>query len=259
MEITVNGIKLFYEDRGAGVPLVLVHAFPLSGALWQAQLDALSDTYRVIVPDMRGFGRSDSPPGPYPMETYADDLAALLDALGLDQVVLGGLSMGGYTAFAFVRRYAARLRGLILADTRASADTEEVRANRESNAQMVEQQGSGAMAEVMVPKLLSPAAAPELQSHVRHLIETTSPQGIAGALRGMGLRPDSTDLLPTIMVPTLVIVGAEDALTPPQEMRTLHQAIAGSQMVEVPNAGHAACLENPSDFNAALRAFLQNV
>ncbi len=259
MEQTINGVRLFYEDRGVGLPVLLVHAFPLSGALWQAQLDELSKTYRVIVPDMRGFGRSDAPPGPYPMETYADDLAHLLDALGLEQVVLGGVSMGGYTAFAFVRHHAARLSGLILADTRATADTDAVKATRETNAQMVEQQGSGTMADMMVPKLLSPAASPDLQSHVRRIIEDNPPQGIAGALRGMALRPDSTDLLAGITVPTLVIVGAQDTLTTPEDMRGLHQSIAGSRMVEIPDAGHAACLENPTDFNAALRAFLADM
>ncbi len=256
MEATVNGIKLHYEEHGQGVPVMLVHAFPLSGVMWQTQCAALEGNYRCIVPDMRGFGRSDMPPGPITMEQCADDLAGLLDVLGIERVVLGGLSMGGYIAFAFLRRYAGRVRALVLADTRTAADTEEGRAGRETNAQIAETQGASAIADMMIPILLSPTAPPALQAQMRSMIEDNQPQGIAAALRGMALRPDSADLLPHIQVPTLIVCGQEDTLTTPAEMRTMHAAIPGSQFVEIAGAGHAANLEQPEAFNKALLVFL---
>lgn len=259
MEATINGVKISYEDQGQGPAVLLVHAFPLSGEMWQQQVFALSRQYRIIVPDMRGFGNSDVPPGPYPMETFADDVAGLLDTLGIEKVVLGGLSMGGYISLAFVRRHAARLRGLILADTRATADTDEGKASRETNAQMVEAQGAGAIADKMVPNMLSPSTPPEQQTYLRSIIERNTPQGIAAALRGMALRPDSSDLLPTIKVPTLVIVGEDDMLSSPDEVRGLHMAIPGSRMVEIGRAGHVANVDNPEAFNRALLGFLQTI
>jgi pimeloyl-ACP methyl ester carboxylesterase len=259
MEAQVNGIKLHYEDHGQGKAVLLVHAFPLAGAMWQQQVAALKGQYRLIVPDMRGFGASEGTPGPTTMETFADDLAALLDTLGIDKVVLGGLSMGGYISFAFLRRHADRLRGLILCDTRATPDTPEGKENRETTAQMVENEGARAIADKMLPVMLSPAAPDDLKTSVRGLIEQNSPQGIAAALRGMALRPDSSDLLPTIKVPTMVVVGSQDVLSTPKELHGLQAAIPGSRFVELGGAGHVANLENPEAFNDSVRDFLAQV
>lgn len=252
-------IHIHYEDHGQGTPVLFVHGFPLSGAMWDQQVAALAPHYRVIVPDLRGFGKSEVPAGPYTMETFADDLAALLDTLSIDKVVLAGLSMGGYISFAFLRRYAARLRGLILCDTRATPDTDEARANREVNAQMVESQGASTIADKMLPNMLAPTASPDLQAHLRAMMTANQPAGIAAALRGMALRGDSTDLLASIAVPTLLIVGSQDVLSPPQEMQGLQVYIPGSKLVEVPGAGHVANLDNPDAFNAAVLEFLEGI
>jgi len=259
METYINGVKLYYEDEGKGTPVVLVHGFPLNGEMWRRQVEALVPAYRVIVPDMRGFGRSEILEGPSPMETFADDLAGLLDVLSIDRAVVGGLSMGGYISFAFLRRHPERLRGLIFANTRATADNEAARAKREPTAQLVETEGVGALADSMIPKLLSDSALEELRGHVWRIIEQNQPAGLAAAVRGMAMRPDSSELLADIKVPVLVVASEHDALSPPAEMRTLHDAIAGSRWVEVPAAAHASNIENPAAFNAALLAFMQGV
>ncbi len=256
MQATVNGITLNYEDRGQGLPLLLIHGFPLSNAMWQQQIEALSASYRVIAPDLRGFGTSDITPGPYPMETFANDLVALLDTLAIEQAVLCGLSMGGYISFAFLRDYAERIRGLILCDTRARDDSDEGKATRETNAQLVEREGANAIADRMLPNLLSPNAPQERHDMLRAIIAGNSPQAIAAALRGMGMRPDSSDLLPTITVPTLLVVGEEDALSPPSEMRELQQHIPDCELAVIPAAGHVANLDNPQAFNEAVSGFL---
>jgi pimeloyl-ACP methyl ester carboxylesterase len=254
---TINGITLAYTDQGQGLPVLLVHAFPTSSAIWQQQIDALSDRYRIIAPDLRGFGASDAPPGPYPMELYADDLAALLDELAIDQAVFVGVSMGGYIAFAMLRRHAARLRGLVLACTRPQADSDEGRAGREQSAQQTEQQGPTAITAQMLLNLLSDRAPAELRQRLHGIITANSRQGLAGALRGMALRPDSTDLLAQISVPTLVLAGAEDKLTPAASVGTdLHEQIPNSQFAILPDAGHLANLEQPAAFTAELERFL---
>lgn len=258
MEAPINDIRLSYRTQGQGVPVLLVHGFPLSGEVWQQQIEALHDTFQIIAPDLRGFGRSEVSEGPSRMETFASDLAALLDTLNINQVVIGGVSMGGYITFAFLRHYPERVRGLILANTRATPDTDEARANRETTAQMVEAQGAGAIAEKMLPNLLAPSEARSSDRHtlLRSIIERNAPAGIAAALRGMALRPDSSDLLPHITVPTLVIAGDQDVLTPPSEMHRLHAAIPESRLVELAGAGHVSNIDQPERFNAALRDFL---
>ena len=255
--IHVNDIELAYHDEGVGQPLLLVHAFPLSSGMWERQIAALSPRYRVVAPDLRGFGTSPLGAGATSMDQYADDLAGLLDQLGLRQVALGGLSMGGYIAFAFLRRYRERVSALILADTRSQPDTEEGRQGREKNARLVEEQGPGALADQMLPKLFSATAPPSLHAEARRLIEANEPRGIAAALRAMAARPDSTPLLSAIDVPTLVIVGAEDALTPPSDAQAMHKAIANSRLLELPGAGHLSNLEAPDRFSDAVAEMLR--
>jgi pimeloyl-ACP methyl ester carboxylesterase len=259
METMLNGIRMHYTDEGAGPAVVLLHAFPLSGAMWRPQAAALRDRYRLIVPDLRGFGGSDAPPGSYTMEQQADDVVALIDQLGLEQVALCGLSMGGYIALALMRSHPARVRALALCDTRAGADSEEGKAGREGNARLAEERGPAAIADKMIPGLVAPAAPEALRDELRALVLANSADGIAGALRGMAQRPDSAPGLAAIAVPTLVVVGAEDTLTPPAEARALHAAIAGSRLVEIAGAGHLASMERPAEFTAALGAFLDGV
>jgi pimeloyl-ACP methyl ester carboxylesterase len=231
--------------------------------MWRSQIDAFRDTHRVIAPDLRGFGQSAVTEGTVTMEQFADDLAALLDALGVKEpVVLCGLSMGGYVAFQFFRKYRSRVRGLILCDTRAIPDTPEGAAGRRKLAATLVEKGSRAAFEAMQPKLFAaatPERRPTVVDEVRQMILNTSPQGMAAALRGMAERPDSTRLLPAIDVPTLVMVGDEDRISPPDEMRQIAAAIPSAWFVEVSDAGHMAPMENPAAVNAAMTQFLKTV
>jgi 3-oxoadipate enol-lactonase len=256
METNINGIRMRYEDVGSGPELLLIHAFPLSGAMWRPQVEALQGQYRLIVPDLRGFGGSDAPPGLYSMDEQADDLAALLDHLRVAQAVVCGLSMGGYIAMAFMRRHAARASALILADTKAGADGDEARAGREANARLAETEGAAAIADKMIPALVAPTAGQELRDELRSIILVNSPEGIAGALRGMAQRPDSAESLRAVAVPTLVIVGELDTLTPPAEASAITMAIAGSNLAMLPGVGHISNLEASAAFTTAMRVFL---
>jgi len=261
--LAVHGIRLAYVDEGSGPPVVLVHGFPLDHAMWDAQVEALKDRCRVIVPDLRGFGRSDVTEGTVTMEQFADDVAGLLDALGVGEpVVLAGLSMGGYVAFQFFRRHRGRLRALVLCDTRAGADTPQAAAVRRETAENVLREGPDSLAENMPDKLLAAATLrdrPELGESLRRVIANSDPRGIAAASLGMAERPDVTAMLPEIDCPTLVVVGREDAISPPDEMRRIAAAIPGARLVEVPDAGHMSPMENPAAVNAALREFLASL
>ncbi|PYS91042.1 MAG: alpha/beta hydrolase [Acidobacteria bacterium] len=251
----VRGLEMAYDDAGAGVPVVLLHGFPFNRSLWREQVAVLSQNHRVITPDLRGFGETTATDEPATMETMAEDVAALLDELKLERVVLGGLSMGGYVALAFYRLFPQRVRALMLADTRPQADTEEARRNRETLATRALAEGMQPIADAMLPKLLTPATQterPEIVARVREMIMSTSPVGAAAALRGMALRRDQTDLLPEIDVPTLIIVGSEDAITPPQDAELMHRAIRGSLFKVIAGAGHCSNLERPDEFNRAL-------
>jgi 3-oxoadipate enol-lactonase len=252
----VNSVELAYRDEGQGQPILLIHAFPMSSAMWEDQIDALATRLRVIAPDLRGFGATARGLGASSLDQHADDLAGLLDQLGIEKATVAGLSMGGYISFALLRQHPARIERLILADTRAGADSEEARQAREKNAQLAEAQGAGAIAEQMLPKLLSAGAPAEVRDEVRKIIEANDRAGLAAALRAMAARPDSTPLLATIDVPTLIIVGGEDALTPPSESRAMHAAIAGSRLVEIPGAGHLSNVEAPDAFSVAVEEFM---
>lgn len=252
----VNGAELAYRDEGHGPPLLLIHAFPLSSAMWEDQLDALSTRMRVIAPDLYGFGASARGSGAASLDRHADDLAGLLDELKIEKATIAGLSMGGYISFAMLRRHRDRIERLILADTRAGADSEEGKQGREKNAQLAEAEGAGAIADQMLPKLLSANATDEVRDEVRKIIKANDRAGLVAALRAMAARPDSTPLLVTIDVPTLVIVGSEDALTPPSEARAMRAAIPGSRLVEIPGAGHLSNVEAPDAFNTAIEEFV---
>ena len=254
--VNVDGGTLNVFERGAGPAVVFVHGYPLNHTMWRAQLAALPNN-RLIAPDMRGFGRSTVTEGTVTMEQMADDLAAVLDALAIRQpVCLCGLSMGGYIALQFLRKYLDRVRSLVLCDTRSVADTPEAAAARRQAADKVTVDGVAPIAEAMLPKLLHHTADEHVKQAVRDMILSTDPRGVAAALRGMALRPDSSDLLGTIDVRTLVLVGEHDAISPPDEMRKIAAAIPHAQFVVVPGAGHMAPMENAPVVNEALAAFL---
>ncbi|HWQ13265.1 MAG TPA: alpha/beta fold hydrolase [Roseiflexaceae bacterium] len=255
----INGTTLAYRDEGAGAPVVLLHAFPLSSAMWEHQIAALAGRFRVIAPDTRGLGASALGDTAVSMDTYADDVAGLLDHLRLARAAVTGLSMGGYIAFALLRRHRPRLAALVLANTRAQADTDEGRRAREESARMAEERGPGAVAEAMLPRLLSPGAPQPLRDEVRRMIEANPAAGIAAAQRAMAARPDSTPLLATIAVPTLVVGAGQDPIIPLEETRAMQAAIPGSRLLELPAAGHLSNLEAPEAFNQALLDFLTNM
>lgn len=256
----IGGIELAWEEAGRGAPVVLLHAFPLNRKMWAPQVAELSARRRVITPDFRGHGESGVAEEDATMERLAEDVRGLLDHLKLERVALGGLSMGGYVALAFVRRWPERVAALVLADTRASADTEEGRKERYATAELAQREGSAAIADLMTPKLLGPATLerkPEVVAAVREMILEASPGGIARALRGMAARPASSDLLPQIKCPTLIVVGEQDGLTPAADSEAMAEAIPGSTLVKIPEAGHLSNLEQPEKFNSALSGFLK--
>jgi len=258
MKFQIDGGTLEYAVSGDGPALLLLHAFPLGLFMWDAQAEALA-AHRVIRFDARGFGLSDPGQGPLTMERIADDGAALLEHLGVAKAVVGGCSMGGYAALAFVRRHPQRLAGLVLQDTRAGADTEEAKAGRATLAAKVLAEGASAAVSAFLPKLLGETTKRERLALVTGLEErilATSPQAIADALHGLAARPDSGPTLATVRVPTLVLVGEEDVLTPPADSEAMAAAIPGARLEVVPRAGHLANLERPDAVNAALLAFL---
>jgi pimeloyl-ACP methyl ester carboxylesterase len=249
---------LAHADVGHGLPVVLLHAFPLNRTMWEPQIAALFGECRCIVPDLRGFG--DSPKsGPYTMDRFADDVASLLDALRIERAVIGGLSMGGYIALAMWRRHRHRVRALILADTRAAADTDEGKQKRDGLMALAARDGAMAVAEKQITGLTGRSTRekqPELVDRIKIVMSGESVDGIVGALQAMRARPDSTALLSGIDVPTLVVVGEEDVITPVKEARAMASAIRGSRLEVIPEAGHLSNLERPAAFNAALSDFV---
>jgi 3-oxoadipate enol-lactonase len=265
--VTISTVEIAYVDRGSGAPVLLVHGFPLDHTMWDAQINALAENYRVIAPDLRGFGDSTLAEGDaergVSMERYADDLVELLDAIPVrEPVVLIGFSMGGYVAWQFVRKYANRVRALVQCDTKAAADTDDARETRLRMAENVAEWGSARIAEMTGPKLLSSGSFETQRSvveEVRRLIERSSPAAIAAAQRGMAARPDMTSYLARIDVPTLIVVGAADAISPPQEMRQIAGAIPNAQYIEIPASGHMTTMANPEAVNQAIVGFVNTL
>jgi 3-oxoadipate enol-lactonase len=252
---------LHVVERGAGPPLVLVHGYPLSHAMWEEQLDGLADACRIIAPDLRGFGASGVTGGTVTMAQFADDIATLLDALRVtEKVIFCGLSMGGYVAWQFALRHPERLAKLILCDTKAVGDTREAAEGRLKTAERVLKEGSVIAAESLLPKLFAPetpSRQPRIVAATKEVILHTHPEGIAAALRGMAERPDVTAQLAKLNVPALVVCGEHDAISPPSEMRQIAAALPQAKYVEIKNAGHMSPLEEPAAVNAAIREFLK--
>lgn len=258
----VRGIEIVYDDVGEGVPIVMLHGFPFNRSMWREQIESLSGAWRVITPDLRGHGETSVVGEVATMEEMAEDVAALLDELNIARAVVVGLSMGGYVTLAFFRKFRERVRALVLADTRPQADTDDGRRAREETARRALDEGMGVVADSMLPKLLAPSTrerSPEVVGRVRDMILGANPLGAAAALRGMAARRDQTDLLTEISVPTLIVVGTEDALTPPSDAEAMHAKIEGSRLVRIEGAGHVSNLEQPEEFNRVLGEFLSSL
>jgi 3-oxoadipate enol-lactonase len=256
----INGFKMGFTDEGNGAPLLLIHGYPLNRRMWEPQLTGLSQQCRILAPDLRGHGESEAVPGIYSMDLLAQDLAAFLNELAIDEpVTVCGLSMGGYVSMAFYRLFPERVKALILTATRAAPDSPEGRQGRDAAAKVAQEQGVQAIVEGMLPRLFAPQTVtnqPELVSQVREIMLETSLAGVQGALMGMKERPDSRPLLSTINVPTLIIHGANDQLIPVTEASAMHELIVNSRISIIDVAGHLLNLENPTAFNHSIVEFL---
>ena len=260
--VRVNGVNLAYLDEGRGDPIILVHGFPLDGTMWDDQVRALSGNHRVIVPDLRGHGASESIAGPYSMDMLADDLNALLDHLDVEEVTLGGFSMGGYVAFAFYRKYKKRVKAIILASTRPQPDSARAAEGRESMALRAESEGQDIVATALLPRLLTPETLEnrsDIVAQVRGMMTKVSVEGMAGDLRAMATRVDSTENLGQMTAPTLVIVGEEDVLTPPADSELMARELPDASLQIIPGGGHLVNIENPDTYNFQLLAFLESI
>jgi pimeloyl-ACP methyl ester carboxylesterase len=257
-EIRTAGARLAVHVRGTGAPLLFVHGFPLDHEMWSHQLAHL-DEWRCIAPDLRGAGASEAPRDGYTMGDYAADLAGVCDALGVTAAVCCGFSMGGYVLFELFRHRPELFRALILCDTRSEPDTADGRRGRDEQAALVEREGAAALTDVLVPKLLGATTRsrnPEVVETVRMMGRRQPVRGVVGALGAMRDRSDATPLLPRIAVPTLVVCGVEDQVTPPAGALAMAQRMPQARYVEIEWAGHLAPLEQPDRVTRAVREFL---
>lgn len=264
MDVSINGLNIHYVDVGnrAGLPVTFVHAFPLSHAMWQPQIEALKDRHRVVAYDVRGFGDSEAGDGQYTLEFFVDDLIALLDHLKIGKTVVCGESMGGYIALRAVERRPGRFSGLVLCDTRSQPDSDEAKLKRAGGLKAVKSDGVATFAERFVNSVLAPhtlSAKPDVVEWIKKTIAANKPVGLCGALLAMASRTDTTPGLAKINVPTLVLVGEHDPLTPPEVGRGLHRNIPHATFHVIPNAGHLSNLENPREFNDRLVGFLSGL
>jgi pimeloyl-ACP methyl ester carboxylesterase len=261
--IHVRGGSLAYTDSAHAMTLVLLHAFPLDREMWRPQLTGLAGKARILAVDLPGFGQSPVPREPFTIESAANMVADMLDAVAVaGRVVVAGLSMGGYVAMAFARQHPDRLAGLILADTKSDPDDDAAKQNRDKLIALAKDKGMAAVFEQMLPKMLSEStlkSRPEVVEEVRRIAARQSAAGVAAGLAALRDRPDANPGLGNIAVPTLILVGEHDAITTPTVMATMAAKIWGSEVVTIPGAGHLSNLENPVAFNAALIDFLAKV
>lgn len=259
----MHGHRLSYDDHGSGPAVILLHGYPLCRAMWQPQLEALSAAgYRLIAPDLRGFGSSPLPKGPVAMAAYADDVIGLMDDLGLGRAVVAGMSMGGYVLFSLLERYPQRLAGAVFAVTRAAADDEAGKQRRSALAKAVAEGRSHEVVDAFKEILFAPQTLidqPQLVARGRGWLEATPPQGLIGGLLAMRDRGDATSLLPSIKVPSLVIGAELDRAVPVEHSRVMAAGIPGAHLTILPGVGHLANLEAPDAFNALLLEFLESL
>ncbi|WP_030906505.1 alpha/beta fold hydrolase [Streptosporangium amethystogenes] len=252
-------MRLYTRSAGEGLPVVLLHAFPLSSAMWLAQREGLAEVCKVITPDLRGFGGSVLGGDDPSLDVMADDVVRLLDSEGVDRAVVGGLSMGGYVTMALCRRHPDRLLGVILADTKAGADPEAARSNRERIAAAVLQEGASVLLTELLPGLVGQTTVRSramVFGRVRGLVQSAPPMAAAWAQRAMAGRPDSFDTLRGIKTPVLVIVGEEDEITPPAEADAMVEAVPDGRLAVIEKAGHLSAIEQPEAFNRAVSGFI---
>ena len=256
----LGGRRISWLQSGQGDPVVLLHAFPLHADMFAPQHAHLPHGLALVTPDLRGLGQS-SGPAATSVDDHADDVLALMRHLGIEGAAIGGVSMGGYVAFAVHRKAPQRFRAIVLADTRADADNDEARAGRVRMQETAQRQGVAAIADAMVPKLLGKTsqASPAMVARVRDLILANGADGVIHALEALKTRPDSTSVLSDITCPALVVVGEEDSVTPRPLAESMHAKLAAATLKAVPAAGHLACLEQPEAFNAALWTFVHAV
>jgi 3-oxoadipate enol-lactonase len=254
-------IPLHYVEHnraGAG-PVVLLHGFPLNGAMWDEVVPALAERYRVVVPDLRGHGATAAPEGPYETADHAADVIALLSWIGIDRAAVVGLSMGGYIALQLMTAYADRVSAVVLADTMGRGDSAERKQARAAQAEVIRAEGLGRFADLVMPRMFSPpvfSARPALVERFRQTILSQRPEAVIAALQGLASRPNMLGPLSEVRLPTLVLVGGEDAATTPDDSRELAGVIRGAELVVLPGAGHMSCWEDPEAFNVAVRDFL---
>jgi pimeloyl-ACP methyl ester carboxylesterase len=258
--VTLGDITIGYDDKGSGPPLVLIHGHPFDRSMWTPQVEAFAARgWRVIAPDLRGYGQSTVVPGTTTLSDFARDIAALLDHLGVDGFVLSGLSMGGQIAMECYRLFSGRIQGLVLADTFAAAETDEGKAWRNALADRLLREGMAPYADEVLPKMMAPhnvAAQPAVAAHVLRMMRGAPAAGAAAALRGRAERPDYVPMLPQVAVPALVVVGSDDEYTPVADAEILRDGIPGSTLVVIEGAGHLPNLERPAEFNEAMTHFL---
>jgi pimeloyl-ACP methyl ester carboxylesterase len=251
-----------YNDVGAGFPVVLIHGHPFDRTMWAPQVEFLRSRYRVITPDLRGYGRNQTESEITPLSVFAEDISQLLTSLGIERFVLGGLSMGGQIVLECYRQYGHRIAGLILADTFAQLDTPQRKQGRLDTANRLLREGMDQYSAEELPKMIAPQhvkTMPDVAAHVLRMMKATSPTGAAAALRGRAQRIDYTPLLSEIRVPALIIVGDQDQYTPVSDARFMHDRISNSELVIIEDAGHMPNLEQPDAFNSALSRFLAGV
>ncbi len=253
--------KIYHIDEGSkeSLPVIFLHGFPFSHETWKNQVKVVSEKYRAIAYDILGHGKSDVGDGQYTIEGHVDDLFALMDQLKIKKAVLVGLSMGGYIALRAVERRPDRVRALVLCDTKSEADTSEGKIKRAAGMRDVKENGSAVYAEMAVKSLFCQKTFrknPDLIQATEKIIAATKSLSIAGTLLALSARTDTTSVLPQIKVPTLILVGAEDEITPPPLSRAMHKKIPHSELHIIPDAGHMSNLENPEVFNKHLLAFL---
>jgi len=264
MEATINNITISYTETGdpSGTPVVLIHGFPFSQAMWKPQVEALSAKYRVITYDVRGHGESEVGDGQYMIEFFVDDFFGLLDHLNIEKAAVVGISMGGYIALRAIERNPERFRALVLCDTRSEADTNEVKLKRAASIKTVKAQGVKVFAEEFVRSVFAPQTFqtnPDAVNFIKDIIERNSPIGICGTLLALASRTDTTAVLPNITVPTLVLVGEQDTLTPPSAAQAMKEKIPNAELHIILNAAHISNLENLKVFNSVLLKFLEGL
>ncbi|MDO8462289.1 MAG: alpha/beta fold hydrolase [Deltaproteobacteria bacterium] len=256
--------NIHYVDHGPreAMSVVLVHAFPLNHTMWNPQISALSAKHRVVAYDIRGHGESDAGDGQYTIELFVDDLMALLDHLKIKKTILCGLSMGGYIALRALERYPERFSALILADTRSEADSDEAKIKRSAALKLIKEKGVSVFAEGFVKPAFAPETFntnPQIIQTVKEMILKNPPLGICGSLLGLASRTDTTASLKEIKIPTLILVGEKDQITPPSASLSMKEKIQNAEMHLIPNAGHLSNLENPVEFNQRLISFIKEI